>query len=89
MVGRTEAAARVAKLVRPGSASVGSPGLGASGCRAMLKSAGSQLVRQSVAPSSHRAYTSGFRSRTIVFFFRRLIRVAADFDMPASNTDKI
>ena len=58
IVRRTEAAARVGQLVRPGSAPVGRPGLGASGRRAMLRSAGSQLIRSSAAPSSRRASTS-------------------------------
>ena len=72
--------------VRPGSVSVGRPGLGASGSCAMLRSAASQLIRQSIAPSSHRAYTSGFRSWT---HFRGLIRVAPLVDTSASNTDNI
>ena len=51
----------------------------------MLRSVG-QLIRLSVAPSSHRAYTSGFRSWAV---FRGLIREAEYFDAAVSDTDKI
>ena len=58
---------------------------GASGRRVMLRSVGGQFIRQSDAPSSHRAYTSGFRSWTA---FRGLIGEAEYFHA-ASDTDKI
>ena len=52
----------------------------------MLRSFGGQLNRLSVASSSHRAYTSGFRSWAA---FRGLIGEAEYFDAAASDTDKI
>ena len=45
-----------------------------------------QLIRKPVAPSSHRAYTSGFRSWAA---FRGLIGEAEYFDAAVSDTDKI
>ena len=61
-------------------------GAGVTGRRAMLRSVGGQLIRQSVARSSHRAYTSGFRSWAT---FRGLIGEAGYFDAAVSDTDKI
>ena len=52
----------------------------------MLGSVGSQLIPQSVAPSSHRAYTSGFRSWTA---FRGLIGEAECFDPAVSDADEV
>ena len=52
----------------------------------MLRSVGGQLIRLSVAPSSHRAYSSGFRSWAA---FRGLIGEAEYFDAAVSDTDKI
>ena len=86
IVGRTGAAARGAPTVRQGSASVESPGTGANGRRDMLRSVGGQLIRLSVAPSSHRAYSTGFRSWAA---FRGLIGEDAYFDAAASDADKI
>ena len=50
----------------------------------MLRSVGGQLIRESVARSSHRAYTSGFRSWAT---FRGLIGEAKYFDAVASDTN--
>ena len=52
----------------------------------MLRSVGGQLIRQSFAPSSHRTYTSGFRSRAA---FRGLIGEADYFDAAAADTNKV
>ena len=52
----------------------------------MLRSVGGQLIRLSVVPSSHRAYSSGFQSWAV---FRWLIGEDANFDDAASDTDKI
>ena len=52
----------------------------------MLRSVGGQLIRPSVALSSHRAYSSGFQSWAV---FRGLIGEDAYFDDAASDTDKI
>ena len=52
----------------------------------MLRSVCGQRIRQSVAPSSHRAYTSGFRSWVA---FRWLIGEAEYFDSAVSDTDNI
>ena len=51
----------------------------------MLRSVGGQLIRLSVAPSSHRAYSSGFRSWAA---FRGLIG-EAEYLTPRSPTHKI
>ena len=61
-------------------------GTGVNGRRVMLRSVGGQLIRLSVAPSSHRAYTSGFRSWAVI---RGLIGEAEYFDAAVSDTDKI
>ena len=61
-------------------------GTGANGRRGMLKSVGGQLIRLSVAPSSHRAYSSGFRSWAA---FRGLTGEDAYFHGAVSDTDKI
>ena len=52
----------------------------------MLRSVGGQLIRLSIAPSSHRAYSSGFWSWAA---FRGLIGKDAYFDAAASDTDKV
>ena len=52
----------------------------------MLRSVGGQVIRLSVAPSSHQAYTSGFRSWIV---FRGLVGEAEYFDAAVSDTDKV
>ena len=59
--------------------------LGAAGLAVRSRSVGSQLFRQSVAPSSHRACTSGFWSSTV---FWGLIAEFEFFNVAASDTDK-
>ena len=70
---------------RSGPTLLGTDRYWGNGRRVMLRSVG-QLIRLSVAPSSHRAYTSGFRSWAV---FRGLIGEAEYFDAAVSNTDKI
>ena len=62
------------------------PSTGANGRRVLLRSVGGQLIRQSVEPSSHRAYTSGFRSWAA---FRGLMGEAEYFDAAVSDIDQI
>ena len=52
----------------------------------MLRSVGGQFIRLSVAPSSHRAYSTGFWSWAA---FRELIGEDAYFDAAVSDKDKI
>ena len=52
----------------------------------MLRSVGGQVIREAVVPSSHRAYTSGFRSWAA---FRGLTGEAEYFDAAVSDTGKI
>ena len=61
-------------------------GIGIDGRKAVFSSFGSQLILQSLAPSSQKAYSSGFRSWTA---FRGLIGESQYLDATASLTEQI